>query len=78
MYKLMGRNFRPTNLLNWATQYGLRINVAVDVLNGHLKIDKTKILMTNGSLINEGRKYCRMLPMDHSAMLSKLLTCVKR
>ena len=25
--------------------------------------------MINGSLINEGRKYCRMLPLEHSAIL---------
>ena len=33
------------------------------VLNGHSKIDKTKILTTNGSL-NEGQKYCSMLPLE--------------
>ena len=26
-------------------------------------------------LLNEGRKYCRMLPLEHSAIL---LTCIKR
>ena len=31
------------------------------VLSGHSKIDKTKVLKTNGSLINEVHKYCRML-----------------
>ena len=30
-------------------------------------IDKTKILMTKRYL-NEGLKYCRMLPMEHSAI----------
>ena len=44
-------------------------------LKGSLKKDKTKILMTNGSLMNEGQKYCRMLPLEHSAIL---LTCIKR
>ena len=29
----------------------------------------------NGSLNNEGRKYYRMLPVEHSAIL---LTCIKR
>ena len=43
--------------------------VVTPVLSGHSKIDKTKILMTNG----EGRKYCRMLPLEHSAIL---LTCI--
>ena len=43
------------------------------VQNGHSKIDKTKILMTNGSLM-KGQKYCRMLPLEHSAIL---LTCIK-
>ena len=31
------------------------------VLSGHSKIDKTKVLKTNGSFNNEGQKYCRML-----------------
>ena len=38
-----------------------------------LKIDKTKALMENGC--NKGRKYCRMLPLEHSAIL---LTRIKR
>ena len=42
------------------------------VSNGHSKIDKTNIIMTNG---NEGRKYCRILPLEHSAIL---LTCIMR
>ena len=44
------------------------------VSKGHSKIDITTILMTNGSFNNEGRKYCRMLPLEHSAIL---LTCIK-
>ena len=32
-----------------------------------LKIDKTKILMTSGSLMKV--KCCRMLPLEHSATL---------
>ena len=49
-----------------------------------VKHRQTKILMTNGSLMkvisimlqgNEGRKYCRMLPLEHSAIL---LTFIKR
>ena len=39
-----------------------------------LKIDKTKISITNGS-INEGQEYCRMFPLEQSAIL---LTCIKR
>ena len=38
------------------------------VLSDHSKIDKTKKLMINGSL-NEGRNYCRMFPLEHSAIL---------
>ena len=38
------------------------------------KPQTTKILMTNGSLMKV-KKYCRMLPLDHSAIL---LTCIKR
>ena len=43
------------------------------VLSGHSKIDKTKILMTNGSLMKV--ESCRMLPLEHSAIL---LTCIKQ
>ena len=43
------------------------------VLNGHLKIDKTKVLMTNGSLMNV--KSISKCPLEHSAIL---LTCIKR
>ena len=43
------------------------------VLNGHLKIDKTKVLMKNGSLMKV--EYCRMLPLEHSAIL---LICIKQ
>ena len=49
------------------------IHTVKSVLSSHSKIDITKILMTNGSLMN-GRKYCRMLPLEHSAVL---LTCIK-
>ena len=38
-----------------------------------LKNDKTNILITNGSLM-KGQKYCRMLPLEHSAIC---LTCIK-
>ena len=41
-------------------------------LNGHSKIHKTKILMTNS--LNEGGKNCRMLPFEQSAIL---LTSIK-
>ena len=44
--------------MNWDLDYTVK-----PVLRGHSKIDKTKILMTDGSLCNEGRKYCRMLPL---------------
>ena len=43
-------------------------------VNGHSKIDKTKILMTF-SILNEGQKYCRMFDLEHSAIL---LTCIKQ
>ena len=43
------------------------------VLSGHLKIDKTKILMTNGSLMKvESIAECSL---EHSAIL---LTCIKQ
>ena len=38
-----------------------------------LKKDKTKILKINGSF-NEGHMDCRMLPMEHSAILSTALS----
>ena len=44
------------------------------VLSGHLKIYNTKVLKTK-SYLNEGRKYCRMLPLEHYAIL---LTCIKQ
>ena len=44
------------------------------VLSGHSKIDKTKILMTNGSLMKvESIVECS--PLERSAIL---LTCIKR
>ena len=45
------------------------------VLSCHLKIDKTKVLMENDSLMPGDRKYCRMLPLEHSAIF---FTCIKR
>ena len=36
------------------------VDTVKPVLSGHSKIDKTKSLMTNGSL-NEGQKYCRSI-----------------
>ena len=56
------------------------------VLYGHSKVDKTKVLKIDGrsmhvesiaecsNEINADRKYCRMLPLEHSAIL---LTCIK-
>ena len=43
------------------------------VKNGHSKIDKTKVLMTNGSLMKV--KSIAECPLEHSAIL---LTCIKR
>ena len=43
------------------------------VLSSHSKLDKTKILMTNGSLM-QVKNICRMLPLEHFAIL---LTCIK-
>ena len=44
------------------------------VLSGHSKIDKTKILMTNGSLM-EVDSIAECSPLEHSAIL---LTYIKR
>ena len=49
--------------------FSLGLYTVKPVLSGHSKIDKTKVLKTNGRLmkvskgakINEGRKCCRML-----------------
>ena len=47
------------------------------VLSGHLQIDKTKVLMENGSLMKvKGIAECPPpYPLKHSAIL---LTCIKR
>ena len=48
------------------------------VLSGHLKIDIIKVLMENGSVMKVesiAECYCRMLPLEHSAIL---LTCIKQ
>ena len=48
-------------------------NTVKPVLSGHSKIDKTKIAMTNGSLMKgESIAEC---PLKHSAIL---LTCIKQ
>ena len=60
----------PLNMSAWVFTRDITVN---PVLSGHLKIDKNLILMTNGSLMN--RKYCRVLPLEHSAIL---LTCIKQ
>ena len=44
------------------------------VLSGHPKIDKTKILMTNGSLMKV-KNVAECSALEHSAIL---LTCIKR
>ena len=54
---------------SWKNHGIVILNFCGNPENGHLKIDKTKILMT------EGRKNCRMLPLEHSAIL---LTCIKQ
>ena len=49
------------------------VSTVKPVLRGHSKIDKMKILMTNGSLMKV-EKYCKMLLLEHSAIF---LTCIK-
>ena len=44
------------------------------VLSSHLKIDKTKVLMTNSSLMT-AESIAECSPLEHSAIL---LTCIKR
>ena len=46
-------------------------NTVKPVLSGHLKIDKTKILMTNGSLM-------RVEVLQNAPLGAILLTCIKR
>ena len=49
------------------------IHTVNPVLSGHLKIDKTKVLMENGSLMKvESSAKCS--PLEHSVIL---LTCIK-
>ena len=69
----------PSNLV-WGEGEGhnllayKRITKLKPVQNGHSKIEKNKDLNDNWKL-NEGQKYCRMLPLEHFAIL---LTCIKR
>ena len=79
-YLVIGNNFasiKPKVMMNiWLGFEDLVIVSSFTikpVLSSHSKIDKTKVLKTNGSLM--GRKYCRMLPFEHSAIL---LTCIKQ
>ena len=51
----------------------IKFGTVKPVLSGHSKIDKTKILLTNGSLTTV-ESICRMLQGDHSAIL---LTYIK-
>ena len=44
---------------------------AKPVLSGQSK--KTKINLNDKWQLNEGRKYCRMLPLEHSAILLTLV-----
>ena len=50
------------------------VHTAKPVLSGHSKIDKTKILMTNGSLMKV-ESIAESSNWEHSAIL---LTCIKR
>ena len=52
----------------------MRLCIVEPVLSGHSKIDKTKILITNTCMLNEGQKYCRIC-IANSAIL---LTCIKQ
>ena len=49
-------------------------NTVKPVLSGHSKIDKTKVLMTNGSLMKV-ESIAECLEHEHSAIL---LTCIKQ
>ena len=49
-------------------------NTVKPVLSGHLKIDKTPVLMENGSLMKV-KSIAECSPLEHSAIL---LTCIKR
>ena len=49
-------------------------NKTKPVLSGHSKIDKTKILMTKGSLMRV-ESIAELLPLEHSAVL---WTCIKQ
>ena len=62
-----------TDMLYLPSFHGLVYTVK-PVLSSHSKIDKTKILLTNGSLMKV-KSICKMLPLEHSAIL---LTCIKR
>ena len=53
--------------------YSINIYTVKPVLSGHSKINKTKIFMTNGSLMKV--KSIAECPLEHSAIL---LACIKR
>ena len=70
---LQGNRSELVKICHMACEYHKEYNTVKPVLNGHSKIDKTKILMTNCSLIKvESIAECSK--KEHSAIL---LTCIK-
>ena len=67
-YKMSGLSTTPQRLLSGQLQiYGK------NTLKRPLK-KKTKVDFQDQLLLNAGQKYCRMLPLEHSAIL---LTCIE-
>ena len=62
-------------ILTLLTYYLQKNTTVKPVLSGHSKIDKTKVLKTNGSLMKVKSIYCRMLLLEHSAIH---FTCIER
>ena len=66
----MGRHGKPCCSVNPDSLF----QYSKTCLKRHLKLDKTKVLMEK-KLLNEDRKDCRILPLEHSVIL---LTCINR
>ena len=53
---------------------GYALNTVKPVLSGYSKMNKTKVLMTNGSLMKVKILQNAPIPLEHSAII---LTCIK-
>ena len=61
-------------LPTWCNSFCSKWSYSQTCFKRPLKTDKSKVLMENDSLMKV-KMYCRMLPLEHSAIL---LTCIKQ